>query len=138
MDQSGGERGGRAAEPQSISLCYGEFGWQSLESDSGPVGRLDRLLDRALAHLDSELHSRRGAVRVPRFKPPCHGTPRTVRVNVDRGRLGRLRREARRQGVTLERLLEHAPLLYLADLEAGRAASAGRSSASTRVGSEPA
>lgn len=128
-----------AAELQSVSLRYGEFGWQSLQSDCGPdVGGIDGLLDEALAHLDSELRSKRSAVRVPRFKPPGHGTSRTVRVKVDRGRLGRLRREAGRQGITLERLLEHAPLLYLADLEAGRAASAERSSAPTRVESEPA
>ena len=106
---------------ERVILRYDEFGWRSLESEAARDGKgLEELLGRALAHLDTELRTTRGALLAPRFKPGGHGTPREVRLELARAHLQRLEREAGRQGIPLERLLEHAPLLYLADVDSGR------------------
>ena len=117
----------RDATTRRVTLRFGEFGWRSLESEAGRDGQtLDELLGLAIAHLDAELRmnaaprTTRGAVIAPRFKPGGHGTPREVRLELAPARVRRLGREARRQGIPLERLLEHAPLFYLADHEASR------------------
>jgi len=58
----------------------------------------------------------------PRFKLAAQGSPREVRLEVDADRWKVLESEAQRQGIPLERLLEHAVLLYLADIDSGRLA----------------
>ena len=117
----------RDAASRQITLRFGEFGWQSLESEAVRDGQtLDELIGLAIAHFDAALRTSgarrttRGAVIAPRFKPGGHGTPREVRLELARARVQRLEKEARRQGIPLERLLEHAPLFYLADHDASR------------------
>jgi hypothetical protein len=46
----------------------------------------------------------------------------SVTIELDDFGWERLRREAQRQSIPLERLLEHAAMYYLADLHSGRAA----------------
>jgi hypothetical protein len=108
---------------RELTLSFDEFGWESLESQARRDGKtLDELLSRAAAYLDAELPTRRAAILVPPFKPRGRGTPREVRPELGRECWERLEGEAERQGVALERLLEHAALLYLADIDSGRVA----------------
>lgn len=118
-----GERPRHAGVTRRLTLSYGEFGWQSLESAAGRAGEtLDELLGRAVAYFDAALHTTRPAVLAPTFKPDGHGRPREIRLELTCGRLKRLAKEAGRQGIPIERLLEHAPLVYLADVDSGRVA----------------
>lgn len=106
-----------------LTLSYGEFGWRSLESEAGRAGEtLDELLGRAVAYFDTAFGATRAALLAPTFKPDGQGTPREIRLELTRGRLERLESEAGRQGITLRQLLEHAPLVFLADVHSVRAA----------------
>ena len=105
-------------------LSFDEFGWESLESEARREGEtLDDLLSRAAAYFDAERSTSRAATLAPVFKPGGREMPREVRLDVNRDRWEDLESEAGRQGVPLERLLEHAALLYLADIDSGRLAS---------------
>jgi len=122
MDPSS-NRPGDARVAHGITLRLNKFGWDSLESEARRDGEtLDDLLSRAAAYLDAELPTRRAAVLAPSFKPRGRGAPREIWFEVSRDCWQRLESEAERQGVSLERLLEHAAMLYLADIESGRVA----------------
>ncbi len=108
---------------RTFTLRFDEFGWQSLES----VARRDRetlddLLSRAAAYFDAERPASRAAMLAPGFKPGERGMEREIRLEVNRDCWKGLEDEAGRQGVPLERLLEHAALFYLADIDSGRVA----------------
>jgi hypothetical protein len=106
-----------------VTLAFDEFGWKSLESEARRNGEtLEELLSRAAAYFDAERPTKRAATLVPGFSPDGRGTPRELRLELTPVRWEGLEREAGRQGVALERLLEHAALLYLADLDSGRLA----------------
>ena len=108
---------------RTLTLKFDEFGWESLESEARRNGEtLDGLLSRAAAYFDAERPTRRAATLVPGFSPDGRGMPREVRLELAPDRWERLQSEAERQGIRLERLVEHAALLYLADLDSGRVA----------------
>ena len=73
-----------------------------------------------------ELSAERAATVPPRFGQPAvereTRTTRTLVLELGAESLRRLEQEAERQGLPLARLCEHAALLYLADLDAGRLA----------------
>ena len=106
-----------------IPLTFSEFGWRALEERARSEGfELERLLALACSHYAAELAGGRAAALVPRLgQPPVEretrGT-RTLALKLGAECLRRLEQEAERQGVALERLCEHAALLYLADLDA--------------------
>ena len=50
------------------------------------------------------------------------GEARTLELELDAESLRLLEQEAERQELALERLIEHAAIFYLADLDAGRVA----------------
>jgi hypothetical protein len=94
-----------------------------LEAEAAREGAaLEEIFGRALAHFDAELHAARAAVLAPRFKPGGFGMAREILLDLRPDRWQRLIGEAGRQGVAVERLLEHAQLLYLADLDSDRVA----------------
>ena len=98
--------GGRVRH--TLKLTFDEFGWQSLESEAGGDGQaLDELIVRVVAYFDAELRTTRRALLVPWFKPSGRGTPREIEFKLS---------------AASERLLEHASLFYLADLDSGRVA----------------
>ena len=106
---------------RALTLKFDEFGWESLESEARRNGEtLEELLSRAAVYFDAERPTKRAATLVPGFSPDERGMPREVRLQLTPVRWEALESEAGRQGVPLERLLEHAALLYLADLESGR------------------
>jgi len=113
--------GGRARH--TLKLTFDEFGWQSLESEARRQNEtLDDLLSRAAAYFDAERPTSRAAMRAPSFKRGGRGIEREIRLEVNRDRWKGLEDEARRQGIPLERLLEHASLFYIADVDSGRVA----------------
>jgi hypothetical protein len=112
--------GGRVRH--TLRLTFDEFGWQSLESEAGGDGQaLDELIVRVVAYFDAELRTTRRALLAPWFKPSGRGTPREIEFKLSAAS-ERLGSEASRQGIPLERLLEHASLFYLANLDSGRVA----------------
>ena len=116
-----------AREDQRVTLRFDEFGWQSLESEAGGDGdgqALGAVIGRAVAHFDAELRTTRRALFAPWCKPSGHGTPRDIEFEPTAAS-GRLGSEASRQGIPLERLLEHAALFYIADVD-GRATAQAR------------
>jgi hypothetical protein len=114
-----GEELGRRA----LRLRFDEFGWARLELEARRDGEaLDDLLSRAAAYFYAERPTGRAATLAPGFKPDARGEPREVRLEGDAECWEGLESEAQRQGVPMERLLEHAALLYLADSDSGRLA----------------
>lgn len=106
-----------------VILGFGEFGWQSLDAEARRERvTLDELLGRAVSYFAAAVRTTRAAALAPKFKPGEWGTPREVWLDLTRDDWVRLDSEAEDQGIPLERLLEHAPLLYLADLDSGRVA----------------
>jgi hypothetical protein len=77
------------------------------------------------------LRSRRFAAAPPRFIAGRSRAEFVVHVAPTSARLKPLRNEARRRQVPLERLLEHAVLMYLADLDSARIDRGGPRAAST-------
>jgi hypothetical protein len=113
--------GGRVRH--ALTLRFDDFGWESLELEAQRDSEtLGELLSRAAAYFEAERPTRRAAMRAPGFKPGGRGVPREIRLEVNRDCWVGLQGEAGRQGVPLERLLEHAALLYLADVDSGRVA----------------
>ncbi len=107
-----------------ISITWDEFGWSALEDHARAEGlKLDRLIALACSYYESELAAGRTATRVPRFgKPVTERESRDLVLELHARTLKRLEKEAERQGLGLERLVEHAAIFYLADLDAGRVA----------------
>ena len=105
-----------------ISLGFDDFGWSALQDQAHSDGlELDQLIDLACSYYESQLGSDRTAMRVPRFEQSAGGREdRLMQLEMGTETRGRLEQEAVRQGVGLERLLEHAAMFYLADLDAGR------------------
>jgi hypothetical protein len=109
-----------APQNAAVTLRFDEFGWQCLESEAGGDGQsLDELIVRAVAYFDAELRTTRRALLAPWCKPSGHGTSREIEFEPS-AVSERLGREASRQGIPLERLLEHASLFYIADVDAHR------------------
>jgi hypothetical protein len=109
---------------EEITITFDDFGWEALEERAAEQRvSLEELLSLALGYYDSELPSGRVATVVPRFRrTPADGETRTLTLRVEEGTMPRLEREAERRGVALERVCEHAALLFLADLDSGKVA----------------
>lgn len=118
-----------------IELTFDAFGWRALEDQARADGvALTHLVSLSCSYHESQLADDRVATSVPRFRPrPVNGETRTLSLELDEGSLQGIQQEAERQGVSLERLCEHAALLYLADLDAGRVAER----VARRAGSDP-
>jgi hypothetical protein len=107
-----------------LSISFSPFGWAGLQERAG-ADAFDpaQIVEQACAYYVSELDSGRTATRVPRSEPDDSGrTPRRFQLELEHECAERLNREAQRQAVSLERLVRHATLMYLADLDAGRVA----------------
>ena len=110
-----------------LTLRFDRFGCRKVYEAASRQGRtLDTILADALANLEAGIEGRRLAAAPPSFL--AHRAPgaTSIRLQTPSSRLQRLRHEARRWQVPLERLVEHALLLYLADGQAGRIATPGQ------------
>ncbi len=106
-----------------MTLRFGDFAWVALEAAAGRDREtLDDFVSRAVLYYQAELPASRVAMSAPRFKPPDHGSPRDLALRIPSEAGERMKAEAARQDVPLEQLCEHAALLYLADIDAGRVA----------------
>jgi hypothetical protein len=113
----------RPRTTRRVSLGFDEFGWESLEAQAARDGqKLDEWLALAAAYFDAELGESRAAAFAPRFKPEGQGTSREISLELTDACWKRLESEAEERGVTLDRLLEHAALFFLADVDSGRVA----------------
>lgn len=100
-----------------IAITFDEFGWALLDEEARGEGlEVSRLLERACDQYASEVLGGRAATMVPDFdKQASERETRSLTLELDPECLGRLEREAKRQGVGLGRLCEHAALLHVAD-----------------------
>ena len=106
-----------------VSLRFDDFAWGTLEAAAGRDGEtLDDFVSRAVVYYEAELPASRIAMSAPRFKPADYGHPRDLSLRIPSGVRTRMVAEAARQDVPLEQLYEHAALMYLADIDAGRVA----------------
>jgi hypothetical protein len=106
-----------------IALRFDDFGWDALSEHADEEGwELGELVAIACAYYARSLDANgRIELAAPDWKPPERGEVREIAVEVDDAQWGALHRESDRQGVAIEALVAHASLLYLADVDAGRA-----------------
>jgi hypothetical protein len=107
-----------------VPISLTRFGWTSLQERARADGfDLAELTEQACVHYASELDRGRLALELPRAgaEQPIE-TQRLLSLELDDRCAERLESEAERQGVSMERLVKHATLLYLADNDAGRVA----------------
>lgn len=108
---------------EEIKITFDEFGWRALNERAVEEGAsLDELVSLALSYYESELSSARVATDVPRFRQAPRGEARSLTIEIDEDVMRRIAEEGERRGVALERVCEHAALLFLADLDAGKVA----------------
>jgi hypothetical protein len=105
-----------------LLLSLEEFGASTLEAEAERYSVTPAELGRhAVRYYLSDRDSGRMAFRVPRLPG---GAPREpaleLKLALDPDTSRELDDEAERQEVSVERLLEHAMLYFLADLDAGR------------------
>jgi predicted DNA-binding ribbon-helix-helix protein len=112
----------RAPRERRITLTFDPFGWETLEAAAQAADvSVDELVSRAAAYFESDLGAERVGIDLPREHRDRLGrTAHSLRLRLDRAAWDALEGEAQRQGVELERLLEHAALYYVTDLDAGR------------------
>jgi hypothetical protein len=123
----GGSLGGMpgSADTRQVELVLDGFAREALGGQVARAGVSEaRLIQQAVRHWLEVRGSQRLSVRAPRFGQSGSVTATRVRVRV---RLAgseweALERSAADQGVTLERLLVHVVMLFLADLDSGRLA----------------
>ena len=107
---------------RSITLHIEAFGHDALRRTRNDGSRAPVVRTAVLYYLsDGEL--RRAGWPVPRFLRTATRTGPELEVHLDDETVGALEQEAERQGVSTERLTEHALMYFLADLDSGRVAS---------------
>jgi hypothetical protein len=118
------DMGDEAVVRREVTLSLEQFGHTALEARAVdfdvPVSALVR--QAALYYL-AVRGSERTALRIPRFAREAQGEHRMeLEVELDEADWSALEVEAVHQRVPIERLLEHAVLLFLADIDSGRVA----------------
>lgn len=104
-----------------LTLDFSDFGRELLEEQA----RRERLPVEAVVreagiYYAAELRSGRTAAAVPPAGEGETRSPIEARADLDPPTWAALEQAAERQGITLERVLVHAVLLYVADVESGR------------------
>jgi hypothetical protein len=111
------ERAGRAMS--GLTLRFDRFGDDQLRGLTDDQGRtLEEILVDALEHLEAATERRRLAAVPPRFLARRAEAELSIELAAESASLEQLRSEANDGHLPLERLIEHALLLYLADLHA--------------------
>lgn len=105
-----------------LTLALEAFGATTLEADAERYSVSPTELGRRAVHYYlSDRDSGRMALRVPQLSQEARRKPvLTLTLDLDPNTWLELEEEAERQQVTVERLLEHAIVYFLADLDAGR------------------
>jgi hypothetical protein len=105
-----------------LTLSLEEFGASTLEGEAERYSvSTTRLAQRAVRYYLSDRDSDRMALRVPRLSQDRARRPALeLTLDLDSDSWNELKDEAERQEVSVERLLEHAIIYFLSDLDAGR------------------
>jgi hypothetical protein len=109
---------------RSMVLALGGFGSEAIEEHARRYTlSIETVVGRAAEHYVAEGGSQRMSRRLPRFQREPAAAAAPVEIDLEPEVWQALQEEAERQGVPVERILEHAALLLVADLDSGRAAS---------------
>ena len=110
-------------ETRRLELDMAEFASTALaEQASRYAVAEEQLIKQAVRHWLRVSATGRASARVPRFAQPRRAAPTTrVQVELESTDWQELERSAEDQGVRLEQLLVHVIVLFLADLDSGRA-----------------
>lgn len=105
-----------------LKLALGAFTRAGVDVVVG--GGLAATTGAALDHYAGQLEAMRATREYPRFRrgPAARGEVVDLEPPVCAGTIAALEREAREQNVDFEHLVEHALLVYLADLDSRRTA----------------
>jgi hypothetical protein len=115
--------GNRSRNRRTLRFALAGFGGERLAAESARSGMaVEDVVRVAVQHYVSELASFRMARRFPAAMRIRRPASRSLEIasGAEPGAWRALAREAKRQGVSTEQLLEHAALCYLADLDSGR------------------
>jgi hypothetical protein len=108
---------------RSLKLALDEFGRATLEGEASRYSVAPgELVGNAVKYYLADLDSARPALKVPRFARTASSPELDVEVNLDDSAWDMAEAEAARQRVPLERLLEHAAMYLIADLDSGEVA----------------
>jgi hypothetical protein len=107
---------------ERLSLSLDEFGASALEEHAERYSMSPaELASRAARYYLSDRDSGRMALRVPRLPTGASESPvLRLTVDLDDESWRELAAEAKRQDVSVEALLAHAVMYFLADLDSGR------------------
>jgi len=107
-----------------LTLTLGAFGTTTLnEQASANALSPDEFLDRAVYYYLAERSTRRPAGKLPAFAQDItDGRGITLELNIDKASWEELEGVAEQEDVSVERVLEHALLLLIADIDSGRIA----------------
>ena len=113
---------------ETLVIHLTAFGAEILDAEGRRQERpVDELVEDAVLHLLTETRSSRIATRVPSLPwTDREFQAREVRLELEEASWRALGEEADRQQKSVERLIEHAILLYIADLDRGGEAGAAR------------
>jgi hypothetical protein len=112
---------GRPTADMGVKLQLDDFGKEALEAQMGGGTSRDAVIRTATRYYLGDRDSGRVAWRVPPFVPRGDPNGAGTDVELDEATTEALEEEARRQGIAPGRLVEHALLYFLADLDSGRA-----------------
>ena len=116
---------GTAEDTRLLSIRFESFGWRAVQdAAAGTDSSTEELIASACGHLLVALDKGRPAARRPATSIASTGEEREFEVSLPPRLWDSLDAEAERQGAELHRLIEHAVLLYVSDLDAGRATNA--------------
>lgn len=124
---------GTQAMRRSLKLALDDFGRAAVTAEAQRHAMSpEELIAQGLDYYLADRESGRPGLRVPRFARADE--PDQVEMTVDAGERtwDEAETEAGRQGVALERLVEHAALYFVADLDSGQVAARIAIDAATR------
>ena len=105
---------------RSLKLALDDFGRATLEGEAARYSvEPGELVSHAVDYYLADRDSGRPALRVPRFERSATAAPLELDVELDARAWDEAEAEATRQRVPLERLLEHAVMYLVADLDSG-------------------
>jgi hypothetical protein len=111
----------KAETDMRVRLQLDDFGKEALEAQTRDGSSRDAVLGAAARYYLADRDSGRVAWRVPRFARRDDPEVGETDVDIDEDTMKALEEEARRQGIAPGRLVEHAFLYFVADLDSGRA-----------------
>ena len=105
---------------RSLKLALDDFGRATLEGEAARYSvEPAELVSHAVGYYLADRDSGRPALKVPRFERSATAAPLELDVELNDRVWDEAEAEAARQRVSLERLLEHAAMYRVADLDSG-------------------